>query len=170
MRIVLGHTIDRVEFDGRRFTVEIGAEQVMTDRLLIATGRRPSTAGMNLESIAVKLSAHGAIVVDEHMRTSVDGDLRRRRLHHAAAVRLRRGGSGHPCRGQHDRRRRGAGSRCYVHFFRSPEAASTWLAQHPQAILLSLAEAYEVGRRRSRARYGALLELPDLLVRKSADA
>lgn len=46
----------------------------------------------------------------------------------------------------------------YVHFFRSREVASAWLEEHPQTLLLSLAEAYEVGRRRSEARYGALLE------------
>ncbi len=73
MRIVLGHTIDRVEFDGQRFTVEIGAERVAADRLLVATGRRPNTAGMNLEDIGVTLDTRGAIVVDEQMRTSVDG-------------------------------------------------------------------------------------------------
>jgi mercuric reductase len=73
MRIVLGHTIDRVAFDGRRFAVEIGPEQLMADRLLIATGRRSNTAGMSLEDIGVMLDARGAILVDERMRTSVDG-------------------------------------------------------------------------------------------------
>ncbi len=73
MRIVLGRTIDRVEFDGQRFIVEIGAERVAADRLLVATGRRPNTEGINLEGIGVKLDPRGAIVVDEQMRTSVDG-------------------------------------------------------------------------------------------------
>jgi mercuric reductase len=73
MRIVLGQAIDRVEFDGGHFTVQIGAERIGADRLLVATGRRPNTAGMNLETIGVKLDARGAIVVDERMRTSVDG-------------------------------------------------------------------------------------------------
>jgi mercuric reductase len=73
MRVVLGHTIDRVEFDSGQFTVQIGAERISADRLLVATGRRPNTAAMNLEGIGVKLDARGAIVVDERMRTSVDG-------------------------------------------------------------------------------------------------
>ena len=73
MRIELGRTIDRVEFDGRRFTVEVGAERLVADRLLVATGRRPTTAGMNLEVIGLELDARGAIVVDEQMHTSVDG-------------------------------------------------------------------------------------------------
>jgi len=47
----------------------------------------------------------------------------------------------------------------YVHFFRSLEVAQTWLDEHPQAFLLSLGEAYEVGRRETQGRYGALLSL-----------
>ncbi|MGH8680280.1 MAG: alkylmercury lyase MerB [Burkholderiales bacterium] len=45
----------------------------------------------------------------------------------------------------------------YVHFFASADAAQPWLAQHPAAFLLSLDEAYEVGRLRTRARYPATL-------------
>ena len=73
MRVLLGRTLSRVAFDGERFTVDTGAETISADRLLIATGRRPNTAGMNLEAIGLKLDPHGAIVVDEHMRTNVEG-------------------------------------------------------------------------------------------------
>jgi alkylmercury lyase len=45
----------------------------------------------------------------------------------------------------------------YVHFFRSPDAARSWLEEHPGTFLLSLADAYEVGRRGNRSRYGGLL-------------
>jgi alkylmercury lyase len=34
----------------------------------------------------------------------------------------------------------------YVNFFRSPDAALAWLAQHPGATILPVAEAYQVGR------------------------
>lgn len=47
----------------------------------------------------------------------------------------------------------------YVHFFASAGAAQPWLEQHPQAFLLGLDEAYEVGRRRTRAGYPAALAL-----------
>ena len=47
----------------------------------------------------------------------------------------------------------------YVHFFRSPEAARPWLDEHPETFLLTLAEAYEVGRRRNRLQYSAVLDL-----------
>lgn len=33
-----------------------------------------------------------------------------------------------------------------VHFFASSDTAKDWLAQHPDAKLLPVAEAYEVGR------------------------
>jgi alkylmercury lyase len=42
----------------------------------------------------------------------------------------------------------------YVHFFRSPAAASDWLAERPGMFQLSLADAYDLGRRINRARYG----------------
>jgi alkylmercury lyase len=48
----------------------------------------------------------------------------------------------------------------YVHFFRSPEAAGPWLYEHPETFLLTLAQAYEVGRRRNRLQYSAT---PDLV-------
>ena len=72
MRILLGRTLDRVAFEEGRFTVDTGGATLTGDRLLIATGRRPDTTGMNLEGIGVRLDTHGAIVADEHMRTSVE--------------------------------------------------------------------------------------------------
>lgn len=41
------------------------------DRLLVATGRRPRTAGLGLEALGVRTTPGGAIVVDEYLRTSV---------------------------------------------------------------------------------------------------
>ena len=45
----------------------------------------------------------------------------------------------------------------YVHFFSSQEAAQPWLAQHPETFLLSLDDAYELGRYMNQARYGSAL-------------
>lgn len=42
----------------------------------------------------------------------------------------------------------------YVHFFGSAGEAAPWLEKHPRALLYSLAEAFEIGRIRNRARYG----------------
>lgn len=50
------------ESDGR--TGELAAEQ-----LLVATGRRPITTGLNLDTVGVTLGTRGQVVVDEHLRT-----------------------------------------------------------------------------------------------------
>jgi len=47
----------------------------------------------------------------------------------------------------------------YVHFFRSREAARSWLHEHPETFLLPLADACELGRRVNRARYGTALDV-----------
>ena len=43
-----------------------------TDLVMFATGRRPNTAKLGLESSGVKLAADGAVLVDRFSRTSVD--------------------------------------------------------------------------------------------------
>lgn len=41
------------------------------DAILIATGRKPMTEGLNLEAAGVEVGAHGAIVVNDQLRTKV---------------------------------------------------------------------------------------------------
>lgn len=50
-----------------------GEHKRVLDRLLVATGRRPNTAGLNAEGIGLKLDEQGFIVVDDHCRTSLPG-------------------------------------------------------------------------------------------------
>lgn len=45
--------------------------RVEADAILIATGRRPNTAGLNLDAAGVKTDERGAIIVDNHLRTTV---------------------------------------------------------------------------------------------------
>lgn len=54
-----------------KFVVELPGESISADRLLVATGRLPNTSALGLEALGVKTDRAGAIVVDEHMRTSV---------------------------------------------------------------------------------------------------
>jgi mercuric reductase len=54
-----------------RFQVSGNAQRITGDRLLIATGRRPNTADLGLETIGVKTLKNGAIEVDARMQTSV---------------------------------------------------------------------------------------------------
>jgi len=48
-----------------------GHENVIVDKVMFATGRRPNVAGLGLEAAGVKLNEKGAIQVDEYSRTSV---------------------------------------------------------------------------------------------------
>jgi glutathione reductase (NADPH) len=45
---------------------------VETDLIMYATGRAPKVAGLGLEGLGVELADNGAIVVDDHFRSSVD--------------------------------------------------------------------------------------------------
>jgi pyruvate/2-oxoglutarate dehydrogenase complex dihydrolipoamide dehydrogenase (E3) component len=47
-----------------------GSTTVEADLLLVATGRKPATRGLNLAAAGVRTAANGAIEVDEHLRTS----------------------------------------------------------------------------------------------------
>ncbi len=58
-------TLD-IEKDGR-------AETLTAETLLLATGRRPNTSSLALETYGIATDARSAIVVDERMRTSREG-------------------------------------------------------------------------------------------------
>lgn len=58
-----GHKVVTVRSRGGDST-ELRAEQV-----LIATGRRPNTVGLGLDTVGVTVDAHGAVVVDDHQRS-----------------------------------------------------------------------------------------------------
>jgi dihydrolipoamide dehydrogenase len=49
------------------------AETLEADAVLIATGRKPYTAGLGLEGAGVKLDERGRVAIDEHFATNVDG-------------------------------------------------------------------------------------------------
>lgn len=44
--------------------------RVKAERLLVATGRRPVTDGLNLDAVGLAVGARGEVSVDEHLRTS----------------------------------------------------------------------------------------------------
>jgi pyruvate/2-oxoglutarate dehydrogenase complex dihydrolipoamide dehydrogenase (E3) component len=47
-----------------------GPSSVRTDQVLVATGRRPSTSGLGLETAGVRLNDRGHVTVDAKLRTS----------------------------------------------------------------------------------------------------
>ncbi|MGF1624004.1 MAG: mercury(II) reductase [Alphaproteobacteria bacterium] len=49
------------------------AETVSAEQLLLATGRAPNTGGLGLQGAGVRVSASGAVIVDDRMRTTKAG-------------------------------------------------------------------------------------------------
>jgi len=57
--------------DDGSFLVTIGDRSpIPADAVLVATGRRPKTAGLGLEAVGIETGPNGAIPVDEYNRTS----------------------------------------------------------------------------------------------------
>jgi len=64
--------IDMLEKKGDRLVADLNnGEQVETEMVMYATGRRPATRGIGLEEAGVHLNDNGTIPVDEHFRSNV---------------------------------------------------------------------------------------------------
>jgi len=71
-RVLLYTLPDAVSHDGKEFILPSKAGEIRCDQLLVATGRNPNTAQLKLDKVGVKTGSNGAIVIDDHMRTSVE--------------------------------------------------------------------------------------------------
>ncbi len=70
---VLLHTLpDSVSHNGQAFILPSKAGEIRCDQLLVATGRNPNTEQLMLDKIGVKTGRNGAIIIDNHMHTSVE--------------------------------------------------------------------------------------------------
>ncbi|GMQ88963.1 MAG: mercury(II) reductase [Gammaproteobacteria bacterium] len=70
---VLLHTLpDSVVHDGKQFILPSKAGEIHCDQLLVATGRQSNTDRLDLDKAGVATGHDGAIVIDDHMRTSVE--------------------------------------------------------------------------------------------------
>ncbi len=68
---VLTHTVpSAVGYREGRFELATRDGEIVADRLLVAAGRAPNTAGLGLEAAGVATTAGGAITVDAGLRTS----------------------------------------------------------------------------------------------------
>ena len=68
---VLEHAqTSQVAYADGEFVLATRYGEVRADKLLVATGRAPATASLNLEAAGVELDAQGAITIDRTMRTS----------------------------------------------------------------------------------------------------
>ena len=76
VRFVLGADIEEIidEEDGAevRYQINSNEEQIKADRILVATGRKPNIENLGLENTSVEVTDHGAIKVDDFLRTTVD--------------------------------------------------------------------------------------------------
>ncbi|MBI2941093.1 MAG: FAD-dependent oxidoreductase [Chloroflexi bacterium] len=69
VRLRLGATVERVAAAGEGIRVEVGGESILADALLVAAGRRPRLAAVDLDRAGIKWSPQG-IVVDEYLQTT----------------------------------------------------------------------------------------------------
>ncbi len=70
IRVLPGTSALRVDYENTMFVVTIDGETLSGDALLVASGRPPNTPDLNLVAAGVATNDNGAIVVDDHMRTS----------------------------------------------------------------------------------------------------
>ena len=77
MDIRLGARPVKIAVNKKQVTVHYqdtqGGQTLKADRVLVATGRRPCTRGLNAEGAGLVLDEHGFVVVDEHCRTNLPG-------------------------------------------------------------------------------------------------
>lgn len=72
IKVMLNTAVDAVNHDGQQFTVQTHQGEIRGEQLLVATGRAPNTAALNLDKVGVKMDKRGGIVIDDHMRTNVE--------------------------------------------------------------------------------------------------
>ncbi|OPX53778.1 FAD-dependent oxidoreductase, partial [Oceanospirillum multiglobuliferum] len=61
----------RVAHGDGEFVLTTEHGELRADQLLVATGRTPNTRNLGLDTAGVAVNAHGAIVIDQGMHTSV---------------------------------------------------------------------------------------------------
>lgn len=74
VRIVRSARVLRIDDEPAQATVVVetpdGEERLPAEAVLVATGRRPNVAGLNLEAAGIELTERGAVRADEHLRTT----------------------------------------------------------------------------------------------------
>lgn len=78
MEFVMESRVTAAEVSGDKVTVTYldksdAEHQVVGDRVLVATGRRPYTDNLGLENVGVATNERGMVLVDHHFKTNVDG-------------------------------------------------------------------------------------------------
>src|SRR6188472_217011 len=72
IKVITKKIVEGIEKVNGGLDVELSDhEQIVVDKVMFATGRRPSVKGLGLETAGVKLNDKGAIAVNEYSQTSV---------------------------------------------------------------------------------------------------
>lgn len=72
IKVMLHTSPEAVSHDGQQFLLATNNGEISGDCLLIATGRQPNTAALDLGKAGVEADPRGRIVIDDHMRTNVE--------------------------------------------------------------------------------------------------
>ena len=72
IEIVLSSTVSSVRPDGDEVVAVVGSREIRVAKLLLASGRAPNVEALRLDELGIEHDRAG-ILVDELMRTSVDG-------------------------------------------------------------------------------------------------
>ncbi len=75
--ILLKTTLDKIEITPAGIVASLttakGGQQLLCDKVLVATGRRANTTKLGLEQVGLQSNDHGQLEVDENYRTAVPG-------------------------------------------------------------------------------------------------
>jgi glutathione reductase (NADPH) len=72
IKVICKRIVEAVEKVDHGLCVELSDhDDILVDKVMFATGRRPNVAGLGLETAGVRLNDKGAIAVDEFSRTNV---------------------------------------------------------------------------------------------------
>lgn len=72
IEVILSSLVNRIRRDGDAVVAEVGDHEIRVDKVLLSAGRVPNVEELGLDGIGVETSRAG-IVVDERLRTSLDG-------------------------------------------------------------------------------------------------
>lgn len=70
IQVVTGATTTRVDRDASGYRLTLANAELRAEQLLVATGRRPATDGLNLAEVGVITGDRGEVIADEHLRSS----------------------------------------------------------------------------------------------------
>jgi len=72
IRVLVKTSATKVSYEDETFSVELDRETLRSDALLVASGRPANTSDLNLAAARIETNASGSILVDDHMRTSIE--------------------------------------------------------------------------------------------------